>query len=67
MAKCIICKTKISNLMIDIYTCKCNNVYCSEHINTCNHNCSYDYKNQYKEIIKDKLPLVTFDKIINRS
>jgi hypothetical protein len=63
MTKCAICKMKINSLMIDIYTCKCKNTYCSNHINTCNHTCLYDYKSEHKNIIKNKLPLVTFDKV----
>lgn len=64
MAKCIICKKKINKTMVDIHTCKCENIYCSNHIDANNHNCSFDYRNNYKNIIKDKLPLVVFDKIV---
>jgi hypothetical protein len=63
MAKCIICKKKINDIIKDIYLCKCNNIYCSNHTN--NHNCTYDYQNDFKKHIKNNLPLVTFEKINN--
>ncbi len=63
MAKCLICKKKINNMMIDIHTCKCKNTYCLDHISENKHNCLFDYKNEHKNQIKSSLPLVTFDKL----
>lgn len=63
MTKCFICKKKINNILVDIHTCKCENIYCGNHLDANNHNCSFDYRKNYKNIIKDKLPLVVFDKI----
>ena len=40
--KCMVCGKKISGHLAVMYTCKCKNVYCSDH--KLQHECSYDYK-----------------------
>jgi hypothetical protein len=61
MENCKICNKKILKHFINIYKCKCYNIYCSEH--KLNHNCPYDYHLNYKKIIKEKLPIVTSIKV----
>lgn len=48
--------------MEKIYTCKCNEIYCREHM--LNHNCSYNYKKLHSEYIKINNPIIMSDKII---
>ncbi len=60
---CCICKKKINKMMISIYTCKCGNLYCNDHLNITEHNCDYDYKKAFSCKIKDTLPNVNFIKV----
>ncbi len=60
MASCLICKKKVSGLSV-LNICKCENTYCDNHMN--NHNCTYNYREKYKQQIKGSLPLVSFDKV----
>lgn len=61
MSKCKSCKRKVNNFVIEIFTCKCQNIYCRHHMHA--HNCTYDYKNEFKEKMKDQLPVIRADKI----
>ena len=58
---CQICNKKINSIYISIYTCKCKNVYCSEHMQ--NHRCTYDYKSDNITTLKKQLVKVDFDKL----
>ena len=58
---CQICNKKINSIYISIYTCKCKNVYCSEHMQ--NHRCTYDYKSDNITTMKKQLVKVDFDKL----
>jgi hypothetical protein len=57
---CQICSKKINSIYLSIYTCKCKNVYCSEHIQ--NHKCTYDYKSDNITTLKKQLIKVDFEK-----
>uniref|UniRef100_A0A6C0CYA1 AN1-type domain-containing protein n=1 Tax=viral metagenome TaxID=1070528 RepID=A0A6C0CYA1_9ZZZZ len=46
MILCSICNKKLSNLMSNIYTCKCRNIYCPKHLLA--HDCTFDYKAEFK-------------------
>ena len=59
--KCLICSRKILKIMEDIYTCKCGNKYCGEHIQ--NHECTFDYKKECKDQLTKKLQMVGPEKI----
>jgi hypothetical protein len=48
--------------MEQLYTCKCGEIYCREHMIGF-HNCKYDYKKNYENILKEKLPIVVGEKI----
>ncbi len=61
MSNCNICKKKLNKMMLSIYTCKCNKVYCDTHINS--HNCTYDYKRAFECKIKHTLPSIKFQKV----
>jgi hypothetical protein len=57
---CQICNKKINSIYLDLYTCKCSNIYCSGHIQ--DHKCNYDYKSQYMKILKDQLVKIDSNK-----
>ena len=40
--KCEVCEIKLRELMIQMYTCRCKRIYCSQHMN--DHNCTVKYK-----------------------
>ena len=48
--RCEICKKKLSKLMIQLHTCKCKGIYCTEHKYI--HNCSYDFKTNGNTVVK---------------
>lgn len=56
------CNKKLSSLMLKIYTCKCGEIYCREHM-IGYHNCNYDYKKNYENILKERLPVIVGEKI----
>lgn len=56
MACCKTCKRKINKLYIDIYTCKCNQLYCGNHIH--DHICIFDHKNNQQKILREKMPII---------
>ena len=58
---CQLCNKKINSIYISIYTCKCKNVYCSQHIQ--DHRCTYDYKSENITSLKKQLIKVDFDKL----
>jgi predicted nucleic acid binding AN1-type Zn finger protein len=56
--KCNICKKKN---IINITCSKCNNNFCIKHQCPENHNCSHDYKKDFKiidKIIKSKIEVI---------
>lgn len=55
--KCSVCKNKINSMMKSIHTCRCTMIYC--HIHLQDHNCTFNYKEQYaqtkgKELMDNK-------------
>ncbi len=63
MKKCNICSKKIKLIYLDLHTCKCNKIFCIDHLHFDKHNCNYDYQTNFKKKIKENLPLVVFNKI----
>lgn len=53
MSKCCICKRKINHLLLDVYTCRCKNLYCKIHLHE--HNCKFDYNKLFREQMKNKM------------
>jgi hypothetical protein len=49
--------------MIKLYTCKCGDIYCREHMFG-EHSCSFDYKKCSQEHLKKQMPVVIAEKII---
>lgn len=60
---CKKCNKKLSMLMIKLYTCKCGDIYCREHMFG-EHSCSFDYKKCSQEHLKKQMPVVIAEKII---
>lgn len=56
MVSCKDCKRKISKYMIDMYTCKCKLIFCSQHLH--DHNCTFNHLNYNQNILKNKMPVV---------
>jgi hypothetical protein len=59
--KCKICKKKIKPI---IFYCKCKNMYCLSHLQPELHNCTYDFKKEGKEKLKEENPKIINKKII---
>ena len=57
--KCTICNKKVSFIEEITLKCKCNNIYCKKHYQSFNHDCTYNYVEEYKK--KCTSNLVKFD------
>ena len=60
MSKCIICNKKLK--LTDI-KCKCGIIFCGIHRYPTEHNCSFDFKEQERAIIKKNNPKIIPKKI----
>jgi hypothetical protein len=58
---CSLCKKKVSFS----FKCKCGKMFCSLHRYSDRHSCSYDYAEAHRKILRDQLPLVQREKVIN--
>jgi len=45
---CHICSKKLSTIDCLIYKCRCNNYFCQKHLFYADHNCNFDYHNDFK-------------------
>lgn len=59
---CNECNKPINKFYIDMLKCKCNNIFCSLHLH--NHKCSFNYRENHKISIREKLPPLTHNKVI---
>ena len=51
--RCAKCNKK---LKLTAIKCRCDNMYCSEHIYSKNHDCSFDYKKNGRELLEKNNP-----------
>lgn len=58
--RCAKCNKKLTLTAIK---CKCDNLYCSEHIFHTDHGCTFDYKKAGKELLEKNNPSVNFSKV----
>jgi hypothetical protein len=61
MTQCVVCKRKIISCMTLIHTCKCKNIYCNLHMH--DHNCTFDYKENWQNNSEKCLPTFKPEKI----
>jgi late competence protein required for DNA uptake (superfamily II DNA/RNA helicase) len=59
--KCKKCNKKLHLLLVDMYTCKCNQLYCSNHL--LDHDCTFNYINANKSKLYNLLVKVNKQKI----
>lgn len=57
--KCEFCNKKVllSN------TCKCNKIFCMKHHHPEDHNCTFDFKQDFKDKFTKLNPIIKIDKI----
>lgn len=53
MPKCHICTKRVKKMFLDMYTCKCDFVFCSDHLH--DHNCTFDMKSLQQTHLKKKM------------
>ena len=58
---CIVCNKKINQIYVSIYTCRCKNIYCRDHM--LSHPCTFDYKKFNAEKIKRENVYICAQKI----
>ena len=51
-ARCSVCGKKLPKIMLQMYTCRCNELFCTEHKHS--HKCTYDYKKHKHEPVEIK-------------
>lgn len=59
---CFICNKKLKFTSIK---CKCDKHFCKMHKNEKDHNCTFNYKLQQKDILEKMLPIITPQKLEN--
>lgn len=59
--KCFNCNKKIKFME---YNCKCDKIFCVKCRIPETHNCSFDFKKEGKELLRDSLVKVTNEKVI---
>lgn len=52
MSRCSQCKKKLG---IQEYKCKCEKIFCINHLHFMEHNCEYDYKVNEINLLKEKM------------
>ena len=52
--KCLVCKKKRC-----VINCKCGKYLCLLHRFPDKHNCTFNYRKEHKQILKDKLPSIS--------
>ena len=58
--KCDICNKKV----LLIYTCKCNKNYCNKHHYPEDHNCTFNFKEEYKKKLIELNTIIKNNKLI---
>ena len=58
--RCPVCNKKLGLM---VFTCKCEQRYCINHMRPEDHNCTYDHKTNQRKLLKEQLPLVCAEKI----
>jgi hypothetical protein len=61
MTKCLTCNKKLKLVFEIKGKCRCDNTYCSKHIQT--HKCTFDYKTLQKNQITRENPIVVPEKV----
>lgn len=49
--------------LVEEYPCKCELYFCKTHKFRDNHNCTFNYKNKWKEYLKESNPVTTSSKV----
>ncbi|RZF41822.1 hypothetical protein LSTR_LSTR005284 [Laodelphax striatellus] len=60
-ARCMVCRKKLT--IINTYTCRCGNIFCSIHRYSEAHDCDYDYKEEGRRILEQNNPLIRAPKL----
>lgn len=63
--KCMCCNKKIK-LKAFYFKCKCGKMFCQKCLSPEVHNCTFNYKKEGEESIRDNNPPIIADKIENR-
>ena len=61
--KCHFCNRKLN--LINQFECKCNYIFCINHKSSFDHNCTFNYKEYERNIIKKNNPVIVAKKINN--
>ena len=58
---CFVCKKNLKLSQLTIGKCKCQKVFCKNHIH--NHKCDYNYKENHQSQLHTNLQVVEFEKV----
>nr|CAD7573257.1 unnamed protein product [Timema californicum] len=59
--RCAECRKRLN--ITNIYSCRCDKLFCSAHRHSESHNCSFDYKSEGRKILEQANPLVAAPKL----
>jgi AN1-type zinc finger and ubiquitin domain-containing protein 1 len=60
-SRCAECRKRLN--ITNVYTCRCDKLFCAAHRYSELHNCTYDYKTDGRKILEQTNPLVTAPKL----
>ncbi|GFG31446.1 hypothetical protein Cfor_07803 [Coptotermes formosanus] len=60
-SRCSECRKRLN--ITNVYTCRCDKLFCAAHRYSELHNCTFDYKNDGRKILERTNPLVTAQKL----
>ncbi|XP_069682868.1 AN1-type zinc finger protein 4-like [Periplaneta americana] len=60
-SRCAECKKRLN--ITNVYTCRCEKLFCAAHRYSELHNCTFDYKSEGRKILEQTNPLVTAPKL----
>jgi hypothetical protein len=58
--RCCVCRKKLGLLPLK---CRCENIFCGQHITAEDHNCEFNYKKDQEEKLKKAMPVVENSKM----
>ncbi len=61
--RCIICNKKLKLMAIASGKCRCGGLYCSVHLGSKQHNCTFNYLEHSQTIIQKNNPIVIPTKV----
>jgi AN1-like Zinc finger len=63
MARCVICRKRVPELVATILRCKCEKIVCAKHRLASLHDCTHDYRKEQQDKLEATLATVKVPKV----